>query len=219
MVLTRPIDSNCYLLFAICAVKVIGLTGGIATGKSTAASMLRQLGAKIIDADELAREIVEPGQEAWQEIVAAFGREIVREDKSIDREKLRKKVFADPQARKRLESITHPRIRTLGQQRIQQLAAEGAEIVVYMAPLLFENQVQLWLRPVILVACDPATQKRRLQKRDRLNKKEIEQHLKAQMPLDEKRQLADFVIENNGSLVELEDKVREVWEKIVGSGQ
>lgn len=214
MVLTRPIDSNCYLLFAICAVKVIGLTGGIATGKSTAASMLRQLGAKIIDADELAREIVEPGQEAWQEIVAAFGREIVCEDKSIDREKLRKKVFADPQARKRLESITHPHIRTLAQQRIQQLAAEGAEIVVYMAPLLFENQVQLWLRPVILVACDPATQKRRLQKRDGLNKKEIEQHLKAQMPLEEKIKLADFIIENNGSLVELERLIKEVWEKI-----
>lgn len=219
MVLTRPIDSNCYLLFAICAVKVIGLTGGIATGKSTAASMLRQLGAKIVDADELAREIVEPCQEAWQEIVAAFGREIVREDKSIDREKLRKKVFADPQARKRLESITHPHIRTLGQQKIQQLGAEGVEIVVYVAPLLFENQVQLWLRPVVLVACNSAIQKRRLQKRDGLNKKEIEQHLKAQMPLDEKRQLADFVIENNGSVEELKKQVQEVWRKIVSSKQ
>lgn len=199
--------------------KLIGLAGGIATGKSTVASMLRQLGAKIVDADELAREIVEPGQEAWQEIVAAFGGEIVREDKSIDREKLRKKIFRDKKSRKRLESITHPHIRTLGQQRIQQLAAEGAEIVVYMAPLLFENQVQLWLRPVILVACDPATQKRRLQKRDGLNKKEIEQHLKAQMPLDEKRQLADFVIENNGSVEELKKQVQEVWRKIVSSKQ
>ena len=199
--------------------KLIGLTGGIAAGKSTVASMLRQLGAKIIDADELAREVVMPGQEAWQEIVAAFGREILREDKSIDREKLRNKVFADPQARKRLESITHPRIRSLAEQRIGQLAAEGAEIVVYMAPLLFENQVHHWLRPVILVACDAPTQKRRLRERDRLSEEEVDQHLKAQMPLDEKRQLADLVIENNGDLEELRRQVQEAWEKLIQTSE
>src|SRR3989304_2168999 len=97
MVLTRPIDSNCYLLFAICAVTVIGLTGGIATGKSTVAAVLQRLGARIIDADALAREIVEPGQEAWQEIVEAFGRDILRPDQSIDRGKIRRKVFENQQ--------------------------------------------------------------------------------------------------------------------------
>ena len=194
--------------------KLIGLTGGIATGKSSVAAMLSQLGARIIDADELAREIAHPGQEAWQEIVEAFGQEVLREDKSIDREKLRKIVFKDTTARNRLESITHPRIRSLAQQRMQQLAAEGAKIVVYMAPLLFENQVHLWLRPVILVACDAATQKRRLQKRDGLNDEEIQQHLKAQMSLEEKRKLADFIIENNGSPDELKKQVQEVWRKI-----
>ena len=214
MVLTRPIDSNCYLLFAICAVTVIGLTGGIATGKSTVAAMLQQLGARIIDADALAREIVEPGKEAWQEIVSAFGREILRADQSIDRGKLRKQVFEDQQARKRLESITHPRIRTLAQQRIQQLAAEGAEIIVYVAPLLFENQAHLWLRPVILVACDLAKQKRRLRDRDKLTEEQIRQHLKAQMSLAEKRKLADFIIENNGSVEELKKQVQEVWEEL-----
>jgi len=199
--------------------KLVGLTGGIATGKSTVASMLSQLGARIIDADELAREIVHPGQEAWREIVETFGQEILREDKSIDREKLRKKVFRDTEARKRLESITHPRIRSLAQQRMQQLAAEGAKIVVYMAPLLFENQVHLWLRPVILVACDAATQKRRLQKRDGLNDEEIQQHLKAQMSLEEKRELADFIIENTGTLDSLRKRVEEVWQTIANSGQ
>lgn len=194
--------------------KLVGLTGGIATGKSAVASLLRQLGARIIDADELAREIVEPGREAWQEIVDAFGREVLREDKSIDREKLRKIVFKNTTARKRLESITHPRIRSLAQQRSQQLAGEGTEIAVYVAPLLFENQVHHWLRPVILVACDAATQRQRLKKRDRLNDEEIQQHLKAQMSLGEKRKLADFIIENNGSLEELEQHVKEVWEKI-----
>lgn len=194
--------------------KLIGLTGGIAAGKSAVAAMLQRLGAKIIDADELAREIVEPGQEAWREIIAAFGREIIRQDQSIDREKLRKKVFEDEQARKRLESITHPRIRTLAQQKIQQLAREGAEIIVYVVPLLFENRLHLWLRPVILVACDSAIQKERLQKRDNLNKREIRRHLEAQMGLEEKKKLADFIVENDGSLEELEKKVREVWEKI-----
>lgn len=194
--------------------KLIGLTGGIATGKSAVASLLRQLGANIIDADELGREIARPGQETWQDIVNAFGTEILRGDKTIDREKLRKIVFKDEKARKRLESITHPRIRTLAQQRIRKLAAEGAEVVIYEAPLLFENQVHLWLRPVILVACDLATQKQRLRERDGLNEEEIQQHLKAQMTVEEKRQLADFIIENTGDLETLKRQVKEVWGKI-----
>ncbi len=194
--------------------KLIGLTGGIATGKSAVASMLRQLGANIIDADELAREIVQPGQETWKDIVNAFGAEILRGDKTIDREKLRKTVFKDEKARKRLETITHPRIRTLAQQRIRKLTIEGAEVVIYDAPLLFENQVHLWLRPVILVACDLATQKQRLRERDGLNEEEIQQHLKAQMTVEEKRQLADFIIENTGDLETLKRQAKEVWGKI-----
>ncbi len=194
--------------------KLVGLTGGIATGKSTVTSMLRGLGARIIDADDLAREIVEPDREAWREIVDAFGREMIRPDQTIDREKLRKKVFTDPQARKRLEAITHPRIRALAQARIRQMAAEGAELVVYAAPLLFENQVHLWLRPVILVACDATLQKQRLRKRDGLNEEEARRHLQAQMSLEDKRKLADFIIENNDSLEELEKRVRGIWEAI-----
>lgn len=199
--------------------KCIGLTGGIATGKSTVASVLRELGAKVVDADQLAREIVQPGQEAWKEIVEAFGKEILRQDQTIDREKLRRMVFQDEKARKRLEAITHPRIRALAQQKIQELAAEGAAIVIYEAPLLFENRIHLWLRPVILVACDRITQEQRLKKRDGLNEDEIQQHLNAQMPLDEKRRLADIIIENSGSLEALKKRVQEVWEQIVSSSQ
>ncbi|MFQ5850997.1 MAG: dephospho-CoA kinase [Candidatus Binatia bacterium] len=194
--------------------KVIGLTGGIATGKSTVASLLRELEAKIVDADQLAREIVRPGQEAWHNIIDAFGTEILRPDKTIDRTRLRKIVFKDEKARKKLDSITHPQIRMLAQERIQKLATEGAEIIVYEAPLLFENKVHLWLRPVILVACDLATQKKRLRERDGLSEEETEQCLKAQMTLDEKRKLADFVIENVGNLEDLRRKVKEVCEKI-----
>jgi len=195
-------------------VKIVGLTGGIATGKSTVASMLRELGAEIVDADELAREVVKPQQEAWKEIVEAFGAGILRKDKTIDREKLRKIVFADTTARKRLESITHPRIRALADERIQRLTAEGADAIVYDAPLLFENQIHLWIRPVILVAADPQTQKQRLRERDRLSEREIQQRLEAQMPMEKKRKLADLVIENNGDLEELKRQVQSVWEKI-----
>jgi len=194
--------------------KVIGLSGGIATGKSTVASMLNRLGATIIDADQLAREIVQPDQEAWQDIVAAFGTGILREDKTIDREKLRKIVFNDKNARMRLESITHPRIRALAQQKIQQLVSEGTELIIYEAPLLFENQVHLWLRPVIFVGCDLAIQKERLHKRDGLDEREIQQHLEAQMPLEDKRKLADFIIENNSDLEYLQQQVRDLWKRL-----
>jgi dephospho-CoA kinase len=200
-------------------VNLIGLTGGIASGKSTVATMLRELGAKIINADDLARVIVQPGKEAWKEIVAAFGTEILRPDRTIDREKLRKIIFQDEQARQRLDSITHPRIRALAQARAQELAAKGAEIVIYEAPLLFENEAKSWLRPVILVACDDANQRRRLKGRDRLSDAEIAQHLKAQMPLGEKRALADYVIENSGDLDDLKRQVREMWTHLTGDKQ
>ena len=198
----------------ITAVKLTGLTGGIATGKSTVAALLRALGAVVIDADEIAREIVQPEQAAWREITHAFGTEILQPDRTVNREKLRQIVFADAKARKRLESITHPRIRSRVQERIRELAAQGAELVIYDAPLLFENGVHHWLRPVILVACSPETQRARLARRDRLSPVEIQRHLDAQMPLADKRRLADYVIENDGDLTELKKNVEAVWNKI-----
>lgn len=195
----------------------MGLTGGIATGKSTVATILRRLGAKIIDADDLSREIVQPGQTAWTEIIAEFGNDLLRDDQTIDRQKLRKIVFANPNTRKQLESIIHPRIQALARERIRALQAAGHPIVVYEAPLLFENRVHLWLRPVILVACDPATQKQRLRERDRLTDPEIQQHLDAQMALEDKRRLADFVIENSGGLEELEKQVETLWTAILAT--
>lgn len=194
--------------------KLLGLTGGIASGKSTVAAILRRLGVAIINADELSREVVQPGQEAWKEIVDTFGPAILQEDKTLDRRKLRKIVFDNPEARKKLEAIIHPRVRALAEKKISELAATGSSIIVYEVPLLFEAQIHLWLRPVILVACDVETQKKRLLERDRLTEAEAQQHLDAQMSLEDKRKLADYVIENNGDLEELERQVRGVLQRI-----
>jgi dephospho-CoA kinase len=195
-------------------VKLIGLTGGIASGKSTVAALLRRFGAAIINADDLSREVVQPGRDAWKEIIDAFGPDILQEDKTLDRKKLRKIVFDNPEARKKLEAIIHPRVRALAERKISALAAAGSSIIVYEVPLLFENQIHLWLRPVIVVACDIETQKKRLLERDHLTELEAQQHLDAQMSLEEKRKLADYVIENDGNLEELEQQVRAVLQKI-----
>jgi dephospho-CoA kinase len=195
-------------------VQLIGLTGGIASGKSTAAAILRRLGAAVVNADELSREAVRPGNQAWQEIVHAFGPSVLLEDQALDRKKLRRMVFDNPGARQRLESIIHPKVRALAEKRICELEAAGNAIIVYEVPLLFEGQLQLWLRPVILVACDATTQKQRLRERDHLSDEEAQRHLDAQMSLDEKRRLADYVVENNGTVDELEQQIKAVLKKI-----
>jgi dephospho-CoA kinase len=195
-------------------VKLIGLTGGIASGKSTVAAILRRLGAAVVNADELAREVVQPDTAGWKEIVDTFGAEVLQPDRTLDRQKLRKIVFSEPEARKKLEAIVHPRVRALAEQRIEEQAAAGFEIVVYEVPLLFEGNLQNSLRPVVLVATDLATQKKRLQSRDQLAESEAEKHIAAQMSLEQKRRLADYVIENDGSLEELERRVRDVLAKI-----
>jgi dephospho-CoA kinase len=195
-------------------VKLVGLTGGIASGKSTVAEILKRQGAAIINADVLAREVVEPDRQAWTEIVNTFGTAVLQPDRALDRQKLRAIIFDDPDARKKLESIIHPQVRALAEQRIREHAAAGYAVIVYEVPLLFEGNLQEWLRPVILVACDVDTQRNRLQSRDNLSAAQAQKHIDAQMSLEAKRRLADYVIENNGSLEDLKRQVQAVLEKI-----
>jgi dephospho-CoA kinase len=195
-------------------VKLVGLTGGIASGKSTVAKILERLGAAVINADDLSREVVEPGKVAWQEIIDAFGTGVLQPDQTLDRQKLRAVIFSDRDGRKKLEAIIHPRVRALAEQRIREHTVAGYAIIVYEVPLLFEVKLHEWLRPVILVACDLDTQRRRLQERDHLTQTEAQKHIDAQMSLAEKRRLADYVIENNGSLEELENQVKAILDKI-----
>lgn len=194
--------------------KLIGLTGGIASGKSTVAKILQQLGAAIVNADVLSREVVEPGQAAWNDIVATFGRDVLQPDQTLDRQKLRTLIFNNPEARRKLEAIIHPRVRALAEKRIREHTAAGFAVVVYEVPLLFEANIHEWLRPVILVACDVDVQRRRLEQRDQLDAAAAQKHIDAQMSLEEKRRLADYVIENNATLDDLERQVRELLEKI-----
>ena len=194
--------------------KLVGLTGGIASGKSTVAKILERLGAAVINADALSREVVEPGKEAWREIIDAFGAGILQPDQTLDRQKLRTVIFNDRDGRKKLEAIIHPRVRALAEERIREHAAAGYSIIVYEVPLLFEGNLHEWLRPVILVACNVDTQRTRLQERDQLTQTEAQKHIDAQMSLEEKRRLSDYVIENDGSLANLEQQVRTVLEKI-----
>jgi dephospho-CoA kinase len=195
-------------------VKLIGLTGGIASGKTTVAKIMKRLGAAVVDADALSREVVEPGRHAWKAIVDTFGAEVLRSDQTLDRQKLRAVIFNNTTARKKLESIIHPRVRALAEERISQHAAAGYEIVVYEVPLLFEGNLHEWLRPVVLVACDTDVQKQRLRQRDRLTPGEAQKHIEAQMSLEEKRQLADYVIENDGDMESLERQVEAVLKRI-----
>ena len=194
--------------------KLVGLTGGIASGKSTVAKILTELGAAIVDADMLSREVVAPGHDGWKEIVATFGRDVLQADQNLDRQKLRTLIFNNPDARKQLEAIIHPRVRALAERRIREHGEAGYSVVVYEVPLLFEGNLQEWLRPVILVASNVDMQRQRLQRRDGLDATAAQKHIDAQMSLEDKRKLADYVIENDGSLADLESQVRAVLAKI-----
>jgi len=193
---------------------VVGLTGGICSGKSTVAAMFARLGAAVIDADRVAHELQEPGQPLFEAIVSAFGREVVGEDGRIDRRKLGAMVFADPKARARLEDILHPAIVEECERRIQQAGTSGAAVCLLDAALLIESGRHARFDMVILVEASEAVQIDRMMARMGLNRDEALQRIRSQMPREEKRRHASLVIENGGPLEETERQVKAAWERL-----
>ena len=194
---------------------LIGLTGGIATGKSTVAAELARHGATVIDADATAREVVEPGQSALEEIAARFGREVITDDGRLDRARLGSIVFADLAARRDLERITHPRVRDLMQGRIAAALAADADLIVAEVPLLFETQSEGLYEGVMLVYAPAAVQLERLMARDGIDEQAARQRLSAQVPIDDKRARAAWVIDNSGSVAATRDQVTRWWDALV----
>jgi dephospho-CoA kinase len=190
---------------------LVGLTGGIATGKSTVSAMLRALGAIIIDADVLAREVVEPGQPALAEIAREFGPGVVGPQGRLDRQALGALVFADAGQRKRLEAITHPRIRERFQRQLDALAAQRFRgLVVFDAAVMIESGHYKTMDRLVVVVADDETQMDRLRARDGMGPEEALRRIRSQMPLSEKAKLADHVIENSGDRAATEAQVRRV---------
>lgn len=192
--------------------RLIGVTGGIATGKTTVDRMLAAHGATVIDADELAREVVRPGEPALEEVAARFGRGLIRPDGSLDRTRLGRLVFADPDARRDLERITHPRIIELIGAHVATALAGPAPLVVVDIPLLLENAREAMFEGVLLVYAPAEVQVERLRERNGLDEAAALQRLAAQLPIDEKRGRATWIIDNSGSLDATSRAVDHWWE-------
>jgi dephospho-CoA kinase len=189
---------------------LVGLTGGLATGKSTVSEVLRALGCVVLDADALAREVVEPGQPALAAIVKDFGPEVLGPDGRLDRKRLGALVFADPERRRRLEALTHPAIRDRYLTRLAELETQGFEgIVVWDAPVMIEAGGYRHVDRLVVVVTDAATQRARALGRDG-DPADTERKIASQMPLAEKARLADYVIDNSGDRAATEARTREV---------
>lgn len=188
--------------------RLIGLTGGIATGKSTFAAALRALGAPIIDADQLARAAVAKGTPGLSAVLAEFGRDVLGPDGELDRKRMSALVFSDPVARARLEAAVHPAVRALFRAEVARLAAEGHAIAVYDVPLLYEANAQDEVDLAVVVWAPRESQIARLAARDGLDRTEAERRLAAQLPIDEKAARADAVVANDGDPAALAGKAR-----------
>ncbi len=194
--------------------KVIGLTGNIACGKSTVARIFRELGAKIIDADEIARKVVEPGKPAWKKIVETFGEQVLNPDKTVDRKKLGEIIFNDEAKRRTLNEITHPGIIGRVRELVETYRKENAPVVIIEAALIVEKGgLKDLIDGLIVVTADEESQMKRLIERSGYSVEEALSRIKSQMPPSEKVKHADYVIENSGTLENAHIQVKALWEK------
>ena len=194
---------------------LIGVTGSIATGKSTVAAMLEELGARTIDFDVLSRVVVEPGKPAWKDIVAFFGEQVLREDQTLDRQKLREIVFKDLQKKKKLESFQHPRISEEFIELVKQYAGEDPNAIIQVVvPLLIEVNMHHLFHNILMVYASEDEQKKRLMNRDGTSEEMAMNMIRSQLSVEEKKGFCDLIIDNSGSLEETRKQVEKLWQKL-----
>ncbi len=200
----------------IMKVLVVGLTGGIVTGKSTVAKIFQQLGAIIIDADMIARQMVLPGRKSWKMIIKNFGKEILNENNEIDRKKMADIVFSDNRKLKLLNSITHPEIINNIKKKIKEIKnnSENERICIIDIPLLFETKTDNIMDKIIVVYLDWEQQLTRLKTRNGLNNDEAIKRIESQMPMQDKIKLADYVIDNSKSIENTKEQVIKLWKEL-----
>lgn len=204
-----------YRMISSAAMMLVGLTGGVATGKSTVSKMFKQCGAVVIDADALAREIVQPGKPAWREIVRAFGKDMLNPDRTINRHSLGTMVFHDKKKLRRLERIIHPRVAREQAKFAKQAGKNDPNaIVIYDVPLLFEAHIDKRVDKVIVVTADQKTQLDRLRKRNGLSRAEALRRIRSQLPLAQKRRLADYVLDGTQTRRRLAREVSHLLEDL-----
>jgi len=194
--------------------KVIGLTGGIGSGKSTVSQFLAELGAGILDADKIGHEAFKPDTEVWRKVVATFGKQILAPNNDIDRKKLGKIVFGKLEPLSRLNQIMHPRIYDMIKAQLEEYQRQGMRVVVLEAPLLLEAGWAPLVDEVWVTAASESTVLKRLKERTGLSEPESLARIHSQLPPEERLKRADVVINNDGNLDELKAKVRELWQKL-----
>lgn len=195
---------------------LVGLTGSIATGKSTVSEMFRRKGAEIIDADHIAREVVEPGTEGLARIVREFGHGMLDEEGKLNRERLGARIFHNPAEREKLNRLLHPLIVDSMRDKTEKIKKEkDPDLLIWDVPLLIEGNLTQWVEAVILVYTPKEIQLERLMKRNALSREEAEKRILAQMDIEEKKKHADYVIDNRGTLSETERQVDQLWKQLI----
>lgn len=198
--------------------KIIGLTGNIGSGKSTVAKTFEELGAKVIDADGIARAVVEPGKPALKELISEFGEVILNDDGTLNRKHVADAVFNDEAKRERLNSIIHPRILEQINEYIDKYRADGEEIVIIEAALLVEKRGLInFIDKLIVVSVDRETQIERVVTRDNLGRDEIVSRIESQMSNEDKTRQADFIIDNTKSIENTRNQVEKIWKSLIKS--
>ncbi|MFB1050861.1 dephospho-CoA kinase [Paraliobacillus sp. JSM ZJ581] len=195
--------------------RIIGLTGGIATGKSTVSNFFKKNGIPVIDADGIAKEVVEPNQEAYRQIISAFGTSILQQNGQLDRRKLGNIVFTNENKRQQLNSIVHPQVKKVMLARRDQLINEEHPVIVLDIPLLFESQLENLVDLVVVVYSHAEVQLERLMHRNQLTKEEASNRIQSQLPITQKAKAANIVIDNNGSIADTQKQCRELLDKFV----